>query len=105
MNRILFLVVPVFLLSFCLYPTPVFSQMKADNQAGINDFPKTDSRIPRGSENDPAIGNRSGLGVHLHFGPATLGVEGKYVPVDPTSKFGDTYKSNSAVIFGLGFRF
>ena len=105
MKRILFFVVPVFLLAFCLYSKPVFSQMETDNKAGIDDFPKTDSRIPRGADNDPAIGNRNGLGIHLHLGPASLGVEGKYVPVDPTSKFGDTYKSNSAVIFGLGFRF
>ena len=104
MNRILFVIVPVFLLAFCLYAKPVFAEMQTDKKAGGDDFPKTDSRIPRGSDNDPAIGNRSGLGVHFNFGKAILGVEGKWVAVDPSSQFGDP-KPNSAVIFGLGFRF
>ena len=107
MNRILFLVVPVFLLVFCLCSKPGFAEMKTDNKPGAGaDFPETDSRIPRGSDNDPAIANHSGVGVHFHFGPAILGVEGKYVSVDPSSTFGDTKpKPCSAVIFGLGFRF
>ena len=81
--------------------------MKTDNKArGGADFPETDSRIPRGSDNDPAIANHSGVGVHFHFGPAILGVEGKYLSEDPSSTFGDTKpKPCSAVIFGLGFRF
>jgi len=105
MKRILFLIASVFLLAFCFCSKPGFAEMKTDNKAGGGaDFPETDSRIPRGSDNDPAIGNHSGVGVHFHFGPAILGVEGKYVSVDPGSKFGDP-KPNSAVIFGLGFRF
>ena len=106
MNRISFLIVSVFLLAFCFCSELGFAQMKTGNTAGVGaDFPETDSRIPRGSDNDPAIGNHSGVGVHFHFGPAILGVEGKYVSVDPSSKFGDAAKPNSAVIFDLGFHF
>jgi len=107
MKRILFLIASVFLLAFCFCSKPGFAEMKTDNKAGGGaDFPETDSRIPRGSDNDPAIGNNSRVGVHFYFGAAILGVEGKYVSVDPSSTFGDTKpKPCSAVIFGLGFRF
>ena len=107
MNRILFLIVPAFLMAFCFCSKPGFAEMKTDNKAGAGaDFPETDSRIPRGSDNEPAIGDSSRVGVHFHFGPAILGVEGKYLSIDPSSKFGDANpKPCSAVTFGLGFRF
>jgi len=105
MNRILSVIVLFFLLAFCLNSKPVFAEMKTGNKAGGgSDFPETDSRVARGSDNDPAIGNHSGVGAYLHFGPAILGVEGKSVTVDPSTKFGEV-KPNRAVICDMEFRF
>jgi len=105
MNRILFFIIPVFLLGFCFCSKSVFAEMKSYIKAGVGaDFPETDSRIGRGSDNDPAIGNHGGVGADIHLGPVVLGIEGKSIAVDPSSKFGDA-KPNRAVIFGIGFRF
>ena len=105
MNRILFLIVPIFLLVFCFCSKSVFGEMKSYIKTGVgSDFPGADSRTGRGSDNDPAIGNHGGVGADLHLGPVVLGIEGKSVAVDPSSKFGEA-KPNRAVIFGIGFDF
>lgn len=105
MNRFLFLIVPIFLLGFCFCSKPVLGEMKSYIEPGVGaDFPETDSRTPRGSDKDPAIGHHGGVGTYLHLGPVVLGIEGKSVAADPGSKFGDV-KPNKAVIFGIGFHF
>ena len=105
MNRILFLIVPIFLLGFCFCSKPVLGEMKSSIKPGVGaDFPEMDSGPGKGSDNDPAIGNHGGVGADIHLGPVVLGIEGKSVAVDPGSKFGDA-KPNRAVIFGIGFRF
>ncbi len=105
MNRILFLIVPIFLLAICSCSRPFWGEMNSYIKAGVGaDFPETDPRTGRGSDNDPAIGNHGGVGTYIHLGPVVLGIEGKSVAPDPSSRFGDV-KPNRAVIFGIGFPF
>ena len=105
MNRIFFLIVPIFLLGLCFCSKPALGEMKSYITQGVGaDFPETDSRTGGGSDNDPAIGNHGGVGADIHLGPVVLGIEGKSVAVDPSSKFGDV-KPNRAVIFGIGINF
>jgi hypothetical protein len=102
-KRILFLIIPVSLLVFCSCPTPVFAEMKSYNTSeGGADFPETDARTGRGSDNDRALGKPGGLDFKL--GPVVLGIGGKSLAMDRSLKF-ENAKPNRAVGFGIEFRF
>jgi hypothetical protein len=105
MKRILFLIISISLLAFSFCSNPVFAEMKSFNKDGIGAyFPETDSRIGGGSDNDGALANHGGVGIDFKLGPVVLGLEGKYLAIDRSLKFGDV-KPNRAVVIGIGFRF
>ena len=102
-KRILFPIIAISLLVFCSCPTPVFAEMKSYNTAETGaDFPETDARTGRGSDNGLAFGNPGGFDFKL--GPVFLGIEGKSLPMDRSLKF-ENVKPNRAVVFGIEFRF
>jgi hypothetical protein len=64
----------------------------------INDYPYDNTGVgPYPPEADSRI-------FSYQLGPVVLGVEGKIYAPDSTSKSGDA-KTNTTVIFGIGFRF
>jgi hypothetical protein len=45
------------------------------------------------------------VGIDFRLGPLVLGLEGKYMVVEPSFKFGDVKMDGVAVTGNVGFRF
>jgi len=105
MKNSLFLIVPMFLLAFCVSPNPVLAEMKSSHlpEAG-NYSPQVDPQTGRNSEYGRALQSQDGVRFDFQLGSAFLEIEGKSLLEDHGFRLGDM-KSNMAVMIGLGFRF
>jgi hypothetical protein len=63
------------------------------------------SRVGQGSDTAWTFGYHGGVGIDFRLGPLVLGLEGKYMVVEPSFKFGDVKMDGVAVTGNVGFRF
>jgi hypothetical protein len=68
-------------------------------------FFDAESRTGKGSDTDVAFGYQGGVGIDFRLGPVVLGIEGKYMAVEPSFNFGTVKMEGVAVTGNLGFRF
>ena len=68
-------------------------------------FFDADSKVRERSDKDVAYGYHGEVGIDFRLGPVVLGIEGKYMAVEPSFDFGKVKMDGVAVTGNIGLRF